>query len=146
VDEMAILVEPFAEVIVTIAFRIPAPSAVNTWPLTLTDAAVGEDGVLLQKPEVMPKFPAPGFEPAAACPDVPTTVNAPPTVSPPPPAITEFVMVNVPPDCGIAAAGISMITKIHKSVLNLFISVPKAFRRSYSTALLSILLGSHADQ
>jgi hypothetical protein len=35
---------------------------------------------------------------------VPSSVNVPPVARPPPPAMTDFVIVNVPPDCASEVA------------------------------------------
>src|SRR6185503_13654256 len=50
-----------------------------------------------QKPEIILNAPPVDDVPARDCPIVPSRVNVPPDARPPPPPITDFVIVNVPP-------------------------------------------------
>ena len=93
------LVEPFGAISDNTAFRIPAPFAVLTRPLTPTAAAVGARGVKFQKPEVMAKVPLLIAFPATGCPIVESSVKTPVVLRSPPPATTDRVIAKSPPVC-----------------------------------------------
>src|SRR6186713_1483791 len=65
-----------------------------------------------QKPVMIVKGAPADVDPAMGCPIVESIVNDPPVERPPPPAITDLVIVNVPPDCaGTLNAEIKTIDK-----------------------------------
>jgi hypothetical protein len=81
----------------------PRPSAVVTRPLTVTPAAVGASWPGIQKPLLCENEALAEVVPAADCPPVPETENAPFELVPPPAATTDFSRVNAPPAAICAA-------------------------------------------
>lgn len=97
---VAVRTLPTGSVSETVAFLSPVrPSEAKTRPEIVIFELVAAPAAPPQKPPLSRKPPPAEVVPAVDSPDVPSSVNVPPDPLPPPPAITDFLMTNDPPDC-----------------------------------------------